>query len=179
MAARLMPRVLAVFMLVMMAACAGIPDENVSTFYLVRHAEKTPASVDPELTEKGKVRAEALADRLENASLTAIWSTDTTRTHETAAPVSARLGLPVLIYDASDLEDFAQRLSADGGRVLVVGHSNTTPELAALLGGDPGPPINEASEYDRLYVIQVEADTVKSERQRYGGRASHEGEDAK
>jgi hypothetical protein len=34
----------------------------------------------------------------------------------------------------------------------VVGHSNTTPELAGLLGGDPGSPISE-DEYDRLYAI--------------------------
>jgi len=39
------------------------------------------------------------------------------------------------------------------GRILVSGHSNTTPALVQLLGGDPGEPINEKSEFDRLYVM--------------------------
>ena len=42
-------------------------------------------------------------------------------------------------------------LTRDGLRHLVVGHSNTTPPLVELFGGDAGPPIDEASEYDRLY----------------------------
>lgn len=51
----------------------------------------------------------------------------------------------------------------------MVGHSNTTPELVSILGGEPGPPIDEASEYDRLYVLvpAPEGDTVTI-RQRYG-----------
>ena len=56
-----------------------------------------------------------------------------------------------------------------GGKHLVVGHSNSTPDLVKLLGGDPVSPINEASEYDRLYHIQIEDDTIiRSSMSRYG-----------
>ena len=58
-----------------------------------------------------------------------------------------------------------------GGSHLVVGHSNTVPELVALLGGDGGPPIDEAGEYDRLYVVTLTANgRVRSELRRYGVR---------
>ena len=58
-----------------------------------------------------------------------------------------------------------------GGRHLVVGHSNTVPELVALLGGDGGPPIDEAGEYDRLYVVTLTANgRVRSELRHYGVR---------
>ena len=54
--------------------------------------------------------------------------------------------------EPGDLEDFAGHLKMMSGRIVVSGHSNTTPGLVRALGGDPGEPINE-SEYDRLYVL--------------------------
>jgi hypothetical protein len=37
----------------------------------------------------------------------------------------------------------------------VVGHSNTTPAAVELLGGEPGAEIDEADEYDRLYILTI------------------------
>ena len=48
-----------------------------------------------------------------------------------------------------------------GGRHLVVGHSNTTPSVVELLGGDPGSKI-EKTEYDRLYIVTIGADGAVS-----------------
>jgi hypothetical protein len=57
----------------------------------------------------------------------------------------------------------------NGGGYLVVGHSNTTPELVEILGGKPGPPIDDANEYDRLYVVTITEDgAVTTEMRRYG-----------
>lgn len=160
----------------MLAACSGIasPDTELAAddntvIYLVRHAEKTAERPDPGLTDKGRARAIALADRLENAGLTAILSSDYIRTRETARPISTRLGIGVELYDARDLPALAMRLKTMQGRILVVGHSNTTPMLAELLGGNPGTPIDEAGEYDRLYIVTLSAGPeVTSELQRYG-----------
>ncbi|NIT87109.1 MAG: hypothetical protein GWM92_07640, partial [Gemmatimonadetes bacterium] len=55
------------------------------------------------------------------------------------------------------LGGMARRLRGSPGRHLVVGHSDTTPRLVTLLGGEPGPPIVEAREYDRLYVLTLGA----------------------
>ena len=79
------------------------------------------------------------------------------RTRSTAAPLAEALGLKVRLYDPRDLEAFARRLKEEGGRHLVVGHSNTTPELVGLLGGEPGTAIDEAVEYGRLYVVVIDA----------------------
>jgi phosphohistidine phosphatase SixA len=123
-----------------------------SVFFLVRHAEKADPSKDPPLTEEGRARAEGLARMLRDAGVDEIFSSDFVRTRDTAAPLASRLGLDVELYDPDALADLAQALLASPGRYLVVGHSDTTPELAGLLGGDPGPPIPE-DEYDRLYVL--------------------------
>lgn len=136
--------------------------------YLVRHAEKETGD-NPPLTVVGRARADILAQELTDAGLTAIWSTDYTRTRETAKPASNMTGLPIQIYDPARQDAFAARLKAAPGRVLVVGHSNTIPALVEALGGKPGTPIDEASEYDRLYVVTVTGGRTKSELRRYGG----------
>lgn len=140
-----------------------------TVIYLVRHAEKTAERPDPELTEAGKARAEALADRLEDADLTAIFSSDYIRTRDTAAPIAARTGLDVQTYDASDMSLLADLLKIMDGNILVSGHSNTTPELVDLLGGDYVSPIVEAGENDRLYIVTLsKGGTATSVLERYG-----------
>ena len=136
-------------------APSAAASENVVV--LVRHAEKVDDSRDPELSERGKARARALAAMLKDMELDTVYSTDFIRTRETARPLAELLGLEVKIYDGGELSAMADRLRASEGRVLVVGHSNTTPELVRLLGGAPGAPIDD-DEYDRLYLVIAGAD---------------------
>lgn len=137
--------------------------------FLVRHAEKTDDGKDPQLSEEGKTRSEELAQALKNANIEHVHSTDFIRTRDTAAPFAKGAGREVEIYDPKDLAGFAKKLKETGGRHLVIGHSNTTPELAKLLGGDPGTAIDEKGEYDRLYIVTIGKDgTVNSALMRYG-----------
>lgn len=172
--------VIALFAGLMLAACATAPtpevypsaEDAIITLYLVRHGEKEQGD-DPDLSAAGKARAEALARRLEGADLTEIWSTQTKRTQQTAAPVVKQTGLPVQPYDATTLPAFASWLLDTPGVKLVVGHSNTTDALAALLGADPGPPIDDKTEFDRLYMIYIDKDGLVSSRiERYGASSA-------
>lgn len=123
------------------------------TWYFVRHFEKQKA-VDPNLTEVGKARAQALAAFFANKPLLQIYSTDYNRTKQTAAPVAALKGLPIQSYDPSDLASFANSI-AKLNQVLVVGHSNTTPEILRLMGGDK---ITMTElDYGTVYTLQKEA----------------------
>ncbi|MFM1561220.1 MAG: SixA phosphatase family protein [Roseibacillus sp.] len=125
--------------------------------FLVRHAEKMETGEDPDLTAAGESRARDLAAMLRTAGITQVHSSDYKRTRNTAAPTAELLGLKVRIYDPRDLPTLVVELKAAGGRHLIVGHSNTTPALAKLLGGQAGAPVDEKREYDRLYVITVDA----------------------
>jgi phosphohistidine phosphatase SixA len=121
--------------------------------YLVRHAERAEDGTDdPPISDAGQARARLLADLLRDAGVTHVHSTGYLRTRSTAEPFATRSGLGITSYDPRDLSTFAAELLATPGRHLVVGHSNTTPDLVEALGGDPGGPIDEA-EYDRLYVV--------------------------
>ena len=137
--------------------------------FLVRHAEKTDDGRDPELSLVGQMRSLELAKVLRDAGISRIYSTDYKRTRDTAAPIAKLLGLEVEIYDPRDLQSFARTLEQNGQRQLVVGHSNTTPELTALLGGEAGTEIDEPGEYDRLYVVTIDGNgDASSALLRYG-----------
>ena len=170
-----MKKAVALLIVLFALALAGCPSKPAAVeqkplvVFLVRHAEKTDAGKDPELSEDGKKRTTDLAETLKSAKIDHVYSTDFIRTRETAAPVAKEFGVEVEKYDPKDLPGFAKKLKETGGRVLVVGHSNTTPELTKLLGGDPGTEINEKGEYDRLYVVTIGKDgTVNSTLLRYG-----------
>jgi broad specificity phosphatase PhoE len=136
--------------------------------YLVRHAERAEDGTDdPPISEAGVERARLLAEMLKDAGITHIHCTDYKRTLQTAAPLSEASGLEVAFYDLRDLDGFAARLRATPGRHLVLGHTNTTPDLVQTLGGDPGEPIAEF-EHDRLYVVVVDVDDVSTILLRFG-----------
>jgi phosphohistidine phosphatase SixA len=162
--------ILAVLMVTLaLAGCCSNPEPL--TVYLVRHAEKVDDGHDPKLTAAGMERAETLARNLGDAGIRHIHSSDYFRTRDTAAPAAAAWGLEVQLYDPRDLPALVEKLHSMGGTHLVVGHSNTTPEAVGLLGGDPGPEIEEATEYDRLYVVTVGQDgTADTVMVRYGER---------
>lgn len=160
--------VLGVFAAIMLLGCGPKAAVNDATYYLVRHAEKTAETPDPALTQAGQKRAEDLAARLSKAPLSAIYSSDYIRTRDTAAPIASAKNLDVIIYNPRDLDGFAKELLKLSGNILVVGHSNTTPQLSALLGGPEGTPIVEATEYNRLYVLQRRGIDVTGQIETYG-----------
>lgn len=143
---------LSLLILFSLQACAMTSPATPSdaTLYLVRHAEKLSGG-DPALSEDGMARASRLAAQFADVPLQAVYSTDTRRTRQTAEPVAANHGLTVILYDANDLEGLAQTLKSRGRTALVVGHSNTTPDLVRLLGG--AAEYMPESDYERLYRV--------------------------
>jgi broad specificity phosphatase PhoE len=123
---------------------------------LLRHAEKAaePAR-DPGLSGAGRRRAEALSRRFSEPPLAAVYATPYRRTQLTAAPIAAAHGLPITVRPAGEApKALAQTLRQRhaGQRVLLVGHSNTVPAIAAALSGAAVEPMPD-SEYDRYFVV--------------------------
>jgi len=147
-----------------------------TTIIFVRHAEQTSHDeADPSLSEAGKRRVAELTRQLEFADVVqgidAIYSTELKRSTETAQPLAERLALPINIYDGADTETvLAEILKAYKGKViLVVGHSNTVPELIANLGASKNVPPIERDEFDNIYIISIPwFGKTKTIRLRYG-----------
>ena len=130
------------------------PQEPV-VVYLVRHAEKAADGTDdPPLAIAGRIRVQTLRTLLADVSLTHVHSTDWKRTRDTARPFAEEAEVEVAMYDPRELETLATEIMDTPGRHLVTGHSNTTPQLVAALGGDPAGEIDDL-EYDRLYILVI------------------------
>ena len=120
------------------------------TWYFVRHFEKQLGD-NPSLTEIGRVRAEALAAFFSDKPLTQVYATEYKRTLETATPVTVLKNLSIEYYDPQNLVEFATKIKTLD-HVLVVGHSNTTPQLLSLMGGED---IHiEETDYGVVYKLQ-------------------------
>lgn len=133
-----------------------------STVYLVRHAEKitTEGVENPDLTAIGKFRAQNIAKQLSKVGITEIYSSNYNRTLQTAQPLADFLKLEIKKYDPSKLVEFAERVKSMQGTILIVGHSNTTPNLTSLISGKKVHTIQD-DEYDNLYqVISTKNETI-------------------
>ncbi len=151
---------------------AGV-SETSTLIFLTRHGEAEPPPYtddppNPPLASAGRARAAALGELLAGAGITRVLSTDLARTRGTAEPLAAALGLSIEVYDGRALEGFAATLREATGRIYVAGHSNTTPEVVSLLGGEAGPALDHRWEYDRLYVVELDGDAVRTSLLRYG-----------
>jgi len=147
---------------VLLAAWWAWSSVATTTIVVVRHAEKELSSIDdPPLSMAGEARAAQLARMFGDATaghhIEAIYVTATRRSQQTAAPLAQRLGLMPQVYEARDADALVARIFREhrGHSSLVIGHSNTVPDLVNRLArGAKVPPIGDA-EYDTLYVVTV------------------------
>lgn len=123
-------------------AVTGVNAQNNSPVYekrsgliiLVRHAEKADDSADPELTEAGKQRAQRLIKAIGKYKPGAFYSTNFIRTRETIAPIAQKRKKTVEIYDHRKPQDLVDKMMQSKiKRMVVAGHSNSSPMLANLI----------------------------------------------
>jgi phosphohistidine phosphatase SixA len=152
-----MRHVLAALLLIVSSA-AGVAAEPV--IFLVRHAERADAGMasakmagtDPDLSAAGITRANALAAMLKDARITAVVTTEYKRTRQTGEPTAKAAGLSLTVIDSKNAAAANEKLKSAQGNVLVVGHSNTVPELLKALGVTEPVTIAE-DEFDALFVV--------------------------
>ena len=153
-------------LVLLLSACASAAGQHQDaasgvTFVVVRHAEKaSDGGKDPGLSEAGTARAQVLASRLRRVPVRAAYATAYRRTQLTAAPAAQAHGLDVTTYDADRPADqLAAQLRRDHaqGHVLIVGHSNTAPQIAAALCACTVAAMDDA-EFDRLMTVRIGSD---------------------
>ena len=94
---------------------------NITTVIIVRHAEKVIPEKDGEnidmmthdvsLTEAGEQRAAKLAQMLRESNVSAVFSTNTTRTIETVNNYADQQEIEIIIYD--DTDNLAEIIKSD------------------------------------------------------------------
>jgi len=137
-------------------ATAATDTTTTTTVVLVRHAEKDTNFVgsDPPLNTAGLLRSRELARVLGDLKFSAIYVTPWVRSRKTADPLAQRQGDSlVIMVDAIDgtVRGIRQH---PGGTILVVGHSNTVPQILAALAGQPDF-AKLVVGYDDLFVLTL------------------------
>lgn len=158
----------------LLGGCSTTPapaEADALTWVVVRHAEKaTDDPEDPNLSAQGQARAQRLAQVLASAPVVAVYATEYKRTRQTGQPTADAHHVTISPYYAKGpaAEVAAQLKAAHAhGTVLVVGHSNTVPDLVSALSGQLVDPMPD-TEYDRLIRIHVSQDgQVRVEINRY------------
>jgi phosphohistidine phosphatase SixA len=148
----------------MLAGCATAPDGAAEAaaqrpaYYVMRHLEKAEGA-DPALSAPGAANAQRLAKWFEGRTKPqAIYVSTTRRARDTAAPLAARLGLTPREYNPADTARLVAQVRAEPGSVLVVGHSNTVPEIVAGLGGTRPAPLAD-TDYGVVWVVTEDGRT--------------------
>ena len=136
----------------------SIPENDCSTFYLIRHAEKVrinKTDKDPALNEKGMIRALNWRDFFIDKDISKIYSTNYKRTLETVKPIEVAMGLTAILYSPSSI-DYKNFISSNKGEiVLVVGHSNTIPEFVNELINDQVYSQIDDLNNSNLYIVSL------------------------
>lgn len=148
-----------------LAGCATPPPTPAPAFYVVRHLNTPEGQRDPDLLPEGQRVAALLPNRLEAHPPRAIFVSDYRRTRQTAAAVAARWGLTPIVYDPADTPGLVARVRATTGPVLIVGHSNTVPDIVEQLGGTRPAPLSHP-DFGDVWII---APGGASERSRIEG----------
>lgn len=148
--------------LVLLFVVAGIarPALAQQSIFLVRHAERADSvpgqpptmANDPDLSDVGRARAQSLALVLKDAAISAIYTTEYKRTQQTAEPIAKTFGVTPVVIKANETARLVKEIAASKGNVLVIGHSNTVPDVIKGLGVTTPQPIKD-DEYDNLFIV--------------------------
>jgi len=134
------------------------PNDECSKIYLIRHAEKVrtdKSDRDPDLNNKGFIRAENWKDYFFDKDISKIYSTNYRRTVKTVKPLAESKNLEIIIYSSDDIvyQDFLD--SSIGENTVVVGHSNTIPDFVNnLIKEDHYDQIDDLTN-SNLYIVSV------------------------
>lgn len=105
---------------------------QIVTVFITRHAEKVISDdKDPDLSEKGKIRAQALAEQFSQIRFNRLFSTPYVRTKETLKPLSEIQQVEITEYNPllhQSLVEKIQKLETDEN-LFISGHSNSIPDL--------------------------------------------------
>lgn len=152
---------LSVFFFAFFSSCDSPESKgNVTTLFLVRHTEKVEDTEDdnPELTERGKERAQEIAVLLEKAEIDALYSTPYVRSIGSLKPLSEKSAVNINKYDEDlDLRDFINGIleKHTGERVVIVGHSTTIPGMLNVLMAENIYEELEHGRHDDLFQVII------------------------
>lgn len=149
---------LTLFLLLLIGISSFAQENTITTFILVRHAEKdlTQSTSDPDLSPEGKARATKFAELFSKSDIGAVYSTPYKRTRQTVEALAAAKGLQVTSYQPTKMDEIDNMIKQYAGKTIVVsGHSNTVPLVLNYLIGEEKYKMFDDSDYGNIIIVSV------------------------
>ncbi len=129
---------------------------DVTQIYILRHTEKANiTSEDPVLSEQGIERAKYWKKVLQHTDFDKVFTTDFKRNIQTADIISKERTIQPDLYHPMSFDVLKFINQIRGQKVLVIGHSNTIPDMVnRLLGETKYPPMSHEN-YNILYLVSI------------------------
>ena len=143
--------------------------ENTSVYYFIRHAEKDRSdstNKNPSLTIQGLERANKWALFFKDKNIAAVYSTNYKRTQQTALPIAKEQNLEIINYTAKELISEKFITNNKGKNIVIVGHSNTTPELVNSLLGEKKYEDIADSENNNVFIVTLKKNKTTAKREK-------------
>lgn len=134
--------------------------QNTTTYYFIRHAEKTDNSQNPDLSESGLDRAQLWNKIFSEVGFDEIYSTDYKRTIQTANPTATAKKIQIKPYNPKNITIESFKKETLGKKVLIVGHSNTTPNFVNQIINQKIYADIEDTVFGNLYIVTINGDSI-------------------
>ena len=147
-------------LLIFLVAQVAFSQVKTTTIYLIRHAEKIDNSKDPDLSPEGIARSLHWNEVFSAINFDAVYSTNFNRTQQTATPIAKKNSVEIRIYNPKTMDIENIKKENLGQTILIVGHSNSTPDLVnKLINQNIYPAIDETT-FGNLYIVTINENTV-------------------
>ena len=155
-------RLLLLALIPAMAGCVTVDDNagGEPLYYVMRHLNTPEGQRDPDLLPAGTAAALRVPELIARQRPAVIYVSDFKRTRQTAAAVAARWGLTPIVYNPADTPGLVARVRAGPWPVLIVGHSNTVPDIVEQLGGPRPAPLSHP-DFGDLWRIEANGTTAR------------------
>jgi len=132
-------------------------------YYFIRHAEKADSSKNPDLSEKGLERAQEWQLLFSELSFDEIYSTDFNRTIQTIKPISVKQNKNFSLYNPKTIDIEAFKKETFGKTILIVGHSNTIPNMINQIIKENKYSDIEENQFGNLYIVTIFENQILSQ----------------
>ncbi len=126
-----------------------------TTYYFIRHSEKVDNSENPDLSEKGRMRAENWNKIFSETKFDAVYCTDFKRTIQTANPILNFRNLKPIIYNHKSIDIELFKSETKNKTILVVGQSNSTPDFVNKLIKEKKYVKIDETIFGNLYIVTI------------------------
>jgi 2,3-bisphosphoglycerate-dependent phosphoglycerate mutase len=136
--------------------------ELVTQIYILRHTEKADDSADSVLSQAGIERAKYWKKVLQHTEFDQVYTTDFKRNIQTAELIAESSSVKPELYHPMSFEVLKFLKLIEGKKVLIIGHSNTIPDMVNRLIGETRFPPMSHDNYNIMYVVTITPDGTAS-----------------